>query len=255
MRNINVPENQIEWRPNVRGRLMRILAFSVMALGGCATTDSMETMQGLVEKLGGEYPGLPKNGKIIDCAEGSTESEARQEAENTNRKLLGQNAQPEGIEAAETGNGWVVCVKSGTHEDTSTNQMTSRTPTRSTAAKPERPVPAKKISQDSGSNSGNEKPASQQEAINRLIKGNKPYFRSCYEKVLKNDSEAGGKIHVKAQIRPDGSVEKVTLYNISSVGPFMAMCVRNNISGWKLPPSGKGSEIKFPLVFTTGTDK
>ena len=88
-----------------------------------------------------------------------------------------------------------------------------------------------------------------------LVMQNRNEFKLCFNRALKTDPEAGGKLSVKTVVMPDGSVEKVSFGDSSTVtNERLRNCVSSITMGWRFPETkqDKPRIMEFPIIFQAG---
>lgn len=84
--------------------------------------------------------------------------------------------------------------------------------------------------------------------------------KKCYQRLLTNNSTAGGQLSVRLTVTTDGTVSGVAIEKDTIGDPRLAACVRSTVAELHLaPPSGGPVDIVIPLTFkgdpTESTDK
>lgn len=91
-----------------------------------------------------------------------------------------------------------------------------------------------------------------QDSISKIIKRNEGNFQRCYERELKKNPKAGGKIIVVFEIGTAGRVTKSSA-EVDSVGGGTGECVAQAIERLRFPrPNGGPATVKKTFVFSSG---
>jgi hypothetical protein len=89
------------------------------------------------------------------------------------------------------------------------------------------------------------------EVIQRVIRQNFVRFRACYERGLQVDPKLAGKVTVRFEIAPDGSVSAVSKGESTLPNKDVVACVTSAFMTISFPqPDGGKVSVIYPLVFT-----
>lgn len=90
------------------------------------------------------------------------------------------------------------------------------------------------------------------ESISKIIKRNEGNFQKCYERELKKNPKAGGKVIVVFEVGTAGRVTK-SKAEVDSVGGGTGDCVAQAIERLRFPrPNGGPATVKKTFVFSSG---
>jgi hypothetical protein len=91
------------------------------------------------------------------------------------------------------------------------------------------------------------------EVIALAIKGNRPAFRSCYEKTAQQLPDLEGTLTLHFVLDPDGKVKlaELNLERSTIKAPSVVDCAIGVLKAMKFPPSSRGMEsvINYPFDF------
>jgi TonB family protein len=88
------------------------------------------------------------------------------------------------------------------------------------------------------------------DAVARTIRLGMAAITSCYQRALKRNPKAAGKISVRLSINTMGAVTRVTVESDSLGDPTVNSCIQGYASRWRFPPpEGGAAEISVPFVF------
>ncbi len=88
-------------------------------------------------------------------------------------------------------------------------------------------------------------------ALQDQLKRHLPQLRHCYEKWLKRDRSAQGRVVLTLELSEQGQVTRSRV-NGAEVDPAAARCFSDTAKRWRLPSLGSPQTIEVPLVLTTG---
>jgi len=90
-------------------------------------------------------------------------------------------------------------------------------------------------------------------AVVDTVRGYLPRVKGCYERVLKHDPEAEGKVVVRFVVKPDGAVASADMTSDTMAYPAVSECVVGEVRTWSFPPpsDGKAITVSYPFVFTS----
>ena len=93
------------------------------------------------------------------------------------------------------------------------------------------------------------------EEVDRVIESLRPYFKSCYEAVLKFDPTAEGSVVMVLLISPSGHVDKVSVKSPTSLPTAVTGCIAGVLQQRPFPaPGGTGSTLNVPISFVIKRD-
>lgn len=88
-------------------------------------------------------------------------------------------------------------------------------------------------------------------AVRRFTQQNSGSLRRCYERRLKQNNTLAGRLEVGLTVGSGGQVQGARIVSDSVRDPDVAACVRQAVSGWRLPaPTGGCVNVTFPISFT-----
>lgn len=98
-----------------------------------------------------------------------------------------------------------------------------------------------------------------EEQVLRIVSKNKSEIQRCYEKELRR---SGGnlkeiKLNISFTVMQSGKVESIRMEvasgEISSfIKENLSICIESSIKRWVFPPSGRETQVKFPVLLTPG---
>ena len=91
------------------------------------------------------------------------------------------------------------------------------------------------------------KKAASPEEMAGVVKRNMKQVQMCYERELKRDNSARGRIEVNLRITGAGRVNKVEVVE-GNASPEMNTCLSGTIKKWIFPSTGSEYEFGFPLI-------
>lgn len=88
-------------------------------------------------------------------------------------------------------------------------------------------------------------------AVRRYATQNSGSLRRCYERRLKQNNQLSGRLEIGLTIGSGGQVQGARIVSDSVRDPEVAACVRQAVSGWRLPaPQGGCVNVTYPISFT-----
>jgi TonB family protein len=92
-------------------------------------------------------------------------------------------------------------------------------------------------------------------AINKVVSAEESRLRKVYESMLKRDPGLSGKLVIKFNIQPDGSVSDVTITKTTTNNPSFDERIVSYIKRFKFPAIREGGivEVTYPFVFTSAS--
>ncbi|MBI2896084.1 MAG: TonB family protein [Deltaproteobacteria bacterium] len=93
-------------------------------------------------------------------------------------------------------------------------------------------------------------------AVRRYAQSNSGALRRCYERRLKMNNLLQGRMEIGLTIGPGGQVQGARINADSVRDPEVAQCVRQAVSGWRLPaPAGGCVNVTYPISFTPASGR
>ncbi len=91
------------------------------------------------------------------------------------------------------------------------------------------------------------------EAVLRVVAGNRPQVRSCYEQELQRHPGLGGRVLISFVVASTGVVESSEVTSSSMDNATVESCLAEAVRGWAFPePEGNGSVfVRYPFIFRT----
>jgi hypothetical protein len=88
-------------------------------------------------------------------------------------------------------------------------------------------------------------------AVRRYAQQNSGSLRRCYERRLKQNNQLAGRLEIGLTIGSGGQVQGARIVSDSVRDGEVATCVRQAVSGWRLPaPQGGCVNVTYPISFT-----
>ncbi|MDY7227023.1 TonB family protein [Hyalangium rubrum] len=89
------------------------------------------------------------------------------------------------------------------------------------------------------------------ELVRRVIQDNRSQIRSCYERLLNQYPNLGGKVQAQFTIGPDGRVLSAKVTQSSANNEQLETCVASRVRLWQFPkPKGGGTVmVSYPFIF------
>ena len=90
-------------------------------------------------------------------------------------------------------------------------------------------------------------------AVSKVLRRRSGAVKRCYNKALKRNENAGGKIVVKFRIGPAGRITKIKVKKNGTGDAGVASCITNAMKGWRFPaPEGGSVSFSFPFILSKG---
>jgi outer membrane biosynthesis protein TonB len=87
-------------------------------------------------------------------------------------------------------------------------------------------------------------------AVRRYAQQNSGSLRRCYERRLKQNNQLAGRLEIGLTIGTGGQVQGARIVADSVRDAEVASCVRQAVSGWRLPaPQGGCVNVTYPISF------
>ena len=87
-------------------------------------------------------------------------------------------------------------------------------------------------------------------AVRRYAQQNSGSLRRCYERRLKQNNQLSGRLEIGLTIGSGGQVQGARIVADSVRDAEVANCVRQAVSGWRLPaPQGGCVNVTYPISF------
>jgi hypothetical protein len=87
-----------------------------------------------------------------------------------------------------------------------------------------------------------------QETIGKTVRQQMPRIRACYERVIKQDPAARGKIVMRWTISADGSVNGVGIESDEVGSEQFAGCASRSVAKWRFPKGVEDVAVAYPFV-------
>ena len=83
-----------------------------------------------------------------------------------------------------------------------------------------------------------------------VVRKNAAGIEYCFDRALKHDTRAQGKMVVAITVAPGGSVSKAVMVSDSVGSAEMSGCVVSQIQGWRFPKASRSTTFHAPFVFS-----
>jgi len=87
--------------------------------------------------------------------------------------------------------------------------------------------------------------------IRRVVARNKGSIRACFEAERRQNPDAMGKVVVKIEVAPSGSVESATVASSTFKTDAVASCTVAAIKRFKFPPKSSKTMLSYPFAFSS----
>jgi len=93
------------------------------------------------------------------------------------------------------------------------------------------------------------------DAVARTIRLGMAAITSCYQRALKRNPKAAGKISIRLSINTMGAVTRVSIESDSLGDPTVNSCIQGYANRWRFPPpEGGTAEVSVPFVFQSSSN-
>lgn len=115
---------------------------------------------------------------------------------------------------------------------------------------PDASVPEKIVKKGGGGGGGRCNGSVDTSAVRRYAQQNSGSLRRCYERRLKQNNQLAGRLEIGMTIGSGGQVQGARIVSDSVHDPEVASCVRQAVSGWRMPaPQGGCVNVSYPISF------
>jgi hypothetical protein len=90
-----------------------------------------------------------------------------------------------------------------------------------------------------------------QELIAKTVQGQLPRIRACYERVIKHEPTARGRILLSWTIRADGGVERVEVVEDEVGSEQFRGCAARSVAKWRFPVGAQSVAVSYPFHMTS----
>jgi outer membrane biosynthesis protein TonB len=87
------------------------------------------------------------------------------------------------------------------------------------------------------------------ETLNPILQAKAPQIRRCFERYKKRDPQLNGRVVISMTIKPDGSVDRISVksqWSNPTLGAQVDECIRERVQSWRFDAIPEG-DVKFEL--------
>jgi TonB family protein len=85
--------------------------------------------------------------------------------------------------------------------------------------------------------------------VRQVIRANGHEVRACYERHAMKQKSATGKVTLDLVVRPEGTVEEVSVDAAGVRGSQFRRCVEQKARSWRFPEATGSTEVQYPFLF------